>query len=251
MTRREALRSRTSEGPVANCDRTRPPNGGLVVVPQTEVIWSSSTTPHRESDMIARSRQELIAGIEASHNYADAQIDPVAKACKRGCAHCCRQIIPVHAAEELVIAKYISSNMDSQARNKVAYNLKKWLQFFNSNTPNKTELSQNDINAFGDIHIKESIRCPFLLNEECNIYPVRPIICRTFHVSDSSAACKADPGRRGDPLSYIVASEAIDMVSQLAGERMYRLLPYAMANHFGLQHEIKKGISTLIEFAHQ
>ena len=70
--------------------------------------------------------------------------------CGPGCAHCCKQPIPVTPVEILGLMLYLRLHPDP-ARKK-------------TNAP---------------------FHCPFLVNEACSVYPVRPIACRRFLVFGS------------------------------------------------------------------
>jgi len=96
--------------------------------------------------------------------------------CKKGCSNCCKthKDIPVYPLELTGIYWYcIEKTTDS-----IRQTLKKQL----------------------DSHKKPA--CPFLVNESCSIYPVRPAACRQFNVFRMECKEGEDPyhTRRGDVL---------------------------------------------------
>jgi len=77
--------------------------------------------------------------------------------CKKGCSHCCYQAIIISSWEAAQITKMTG---------------KKIASFEGYNPGNREKY----IKKYG------GVSCPFLVNNECSIYEVRPFICRT-HVS--------------------------------------------------------------------
>lgn len=77
--------------------------------------------------------------------------------CHKGCYNCClNPVVPITEIELRGISWYVSEIItDSDVRD----NLKAQMQ-----------------------HHKGHLSCPFLVNRECSIYPLRPIACREFHI---------------------------------------------------------------------
>jgi len=87
--------------------------------------------------------------------------------CQKGCSICCiNQAVPITEIELVGISWYVPEGI-------------------------------------GDLNVKEKLRsqmrgyknnraCPFLLNGECAIYPLRPIACREFHVLRKQCASGED-----------------------------------------------------------
>jgi len=46
--------------------------------------------------------------------------------------------------------------------------------------------------------IQDRVMCPFLVNKQCSIYPVRPAICRAYVVSSDPERCSTELGRVGE-----------------------------------------------------
>ena len=85
---------------------------------------------------------------------------PQGMQCKNGCSQCCYVSLSVFNIEAQLIKDWFTALKPSEKE----VLKEKWL------TP-----AQRKDNFFGEP--KES--CPFLVNESCTIYEVRPIICRT------------------------------------------------------------------------
>jgi Fe-S-cluster containining protein len=77
-------------------------------------------------------------------------------ACHKGCHVCClKPAVPITPLEFKGISWYVSENMGEPVRSKVREQLLKH---------------------------QESTACPFLVEQECSIYPVRPLACRQFYM---------------------------------------------------------------------
>lgn len=89
-------------------------------------------------------------------------------ACKKGCSNCCKthQDIPVYPLELVGIYWYAIEKVEGDTRKK----LKEQLAAY-----------------------KGEVRCPFLVDDFCAIYEVRPISCRQFNVFNQICNEGEDP----------------------------------------------------------
>jgi Fe-S-cluster containining protein len=180
------------------------------------------------------------------YRSVDTRLKHAKKACSAGCAYCCHQNIPVHAAEEFTITAYVDEKFSLNEKLGLSARLREWFQFMNSHTPDVPVLSESDIHVFNEQLITHRVPCPFLLDAKCCIYPVRPITCRTFYVADKPEDCEANPRRIGEPRGYEHQMLGIKEAARAADAMQLRLLPYAVAQHFGVLGEIKKGVASVV-----
>jgi len=180
------------------------------------------------------------------YKSVDLRLKHVSKVCSIGCSHCCHQNIPVHAAEEFAITEYVDQEFSVRQKSELIDRLRNWFRFMNANTPDVSVLSEEDVRIFGEKLILHKIPCPFLYENKCSIYKVRPITCRTFYVVDSPKICKENPGRLGESNGYKLQINGIKEIARAADFAQLRLLPYAVAEHFGVMNEIKRGITSNI-----
>ncbi|WP_165175923.1 YkgJ family cysteine cluster protein [Desulfovibrio sp. ZJ369] len=93
-------------------------------------------------------------------------------ACKTGCPVCCCQPIPVTPLESLVIEAWLQLHVPVPRRMALA--------------------RQFEASA----HQPPQLRpCPFLAENVCRIYPLRPLACRRYLVLDRPCAPGEDPAR--------------------------------------------------------
>ncbi|MCS7203388.1 MAG: YkgJ family cysteine cluster protein [Thermodesulfovibrio sp.] len=89
-------------------------------------------------------------------------------ACRKGCSSCCKthQDIPVYPIEIVGIYWYVIEKTDEPLRSKIKRSL---------------------------IAHKKDDPCPFLIDDICSIYPIRPLACRQFNVFNKACSEGEDP----------------------------------------------------------
>lgn len=113
--------------------------------------------------------------------------------CTSGCGACCRGFVAITQAEARQLRKHIAELPQArrsilESRFKQAHQrledagLLKAIQAAESWTA-------ADYQAMISAYFPLGIACPFLENESCSIYPVRPITCREFLVTSPAHHC--------------------------------------------------------------
>ena len=99
--------------------------------------------------------------------------------CKAGCSYCCLQVPELYAIEFEAI-KEAQQKLLRPVRKLIATQTKKVLEAFDRIAREHPEaISDNDLNAQG-IRLMPRIPCPYLVNQKCAVYQVRPTICRCW-----------------------------------------------------------------------
>ena len=89
-------------------------------------------------------------------------------ACYKGCYNCCLDpVVPITEIEFMGISWYVSEII--------------------------TDTATRDILKVQMQNYKDNLSCPFLVNKECSIYPLRPIACREFHIIGKPCTAGEDP----------------------------------------------------------
>ncbi len=110
-------------------------------------------------------------------------------ACRRGCAFCCHQLVPLTTLEAQRIGAYLSS-LPRHQRRQIGVSLETHLGRFTQWAKNRPAGDVRDRTVNLD-YLRQRIPCPFLGSEsECRIYPVRPLLCRGHHALETSARCQ-------------------------------------------------------------
>ncbi len=134
-------------------------------------------------------------------------------ACKKGCSACCTQNVTITALEGEEILEYIQEQ-----------NMSKWLAEKLNLPPAHTpaQLTNNDF-ACACLQGKEveyrhdhsTAPCPFLEDDLCKIYQVRPFACRLFI---STTPCSTTrPARMID--AYVEASTTLNQLIEHLGQK--------------------------------
>ncbi len=115
-------------------------------------------------------------------------------ACDKGCAHCCRShtTIPVYPLEVIGVYWYANEKLDSRQK--------------------KALLEPLRNHAKGD-------SCPFLIEDNCQIHPVRFLSCRHFNVFDTVCT-------EGEDAFYTRREDVLTPIKKYRDEALSKMLPF-------------------------
>lgn len=135
--------------------------------------------------------------------------------CKEGCSTCCTQNVNIIALEGEAILRFV-----------ITENLAHWLseKLAQQSTHQSAEMTTNDFaeaclegREIKPVEIHDTPPCPFLEENSCRIYPVRPFGCRLFA---STAKCSfSQPAVI--PNYYFEAATAVTQLIEHLGQREY------------------------------
>jgi len=132
-------------------------------------------TREREQALADISAVGPISAVETSGHRHDQRIaeatDVQSLACKTGCSWCCYFTVDVRAAEVFRIVEYIDVVLPPEQVRRIRSEVRE----------NSTGLRLDDELE----RIQQNIRCPFLSEHQCLVYPVRPQACRNYHATDA------------------------------------------------------------------
>ena len=115
---------------------------------------------------------------------AEENIQP---SCALGCGHCCRYYILTNMAEAHTLVQYIRREWKKEQINDLRIRTEQWHAWDHSRPEGRVSAvseKQVDLSEYED-------GCPLLVNGACNVYPVRPMVCRSHFISDSPLSCQA------------------------------------------------------------
>lgn len=133
----------------------------------------------------------------AQYGKLDNELSNYKSVCYKGCSNCCYQPIEIMNSEIIPIVEFLKYKTKQETLDLVCQNIVNWAKYFNKNY--KDSLSYNKANKLF-LYETESkrIACPFLINNCCSIYKVRPIVCRAHLMFDTPKYCAKD-GLRDSP----------------------------------------------------
>lgn len=169
------------------------------------------TTPHTASYTLKEIRKLTMPAASAAHKELDILMATVPSACSKSCDACCYQMVSSHTWEEELIGDYIQHTMHADKRAQVRRQMMDWWKYLTGilrPVSREHPLTLQEVQELTQHMITHRIMCPFLVDHQCSIYPVRPAMCRAHVVSSDPAQCKSQPGRVGDPIggTHMVAT---------------------------------------------
>ena len=161
-------------------------------------------------------------------------------ACQKGCALCCYYLVAVSAAEAFCISDAIFA-LPAQKQQMLIRACctagRSTIASVASNRIAAHDMSEADtLQNLSDWYSNLQLRCPFLVNDCCQIYDHRPLACREYLILEGSGPCGGDcidSNRRVDiPIS--IAQILADTCCKLQGRDntlvLSMAIPYAYDN---------------------
>jgi Fe-S-cluster containining protein len=142
--------------------------------------------------------------------------------CRAGCGACCRQPVPVSEAEARALAAYVA-NLPQERRAAVVERFRAVLEKLAGaglldDLRRMQDLEDSERKELGMAYFKLGMPCPFLENEACSIYPIRPVRCREYLVTTPAEYC-ATPGQsRVERMG--IAGEVSQILYRITAQKM-------------------------------
>lgn len=118
--------------------------------------------------------------------------------CKKGCAACCRQLVPIAPVEARALRELVEGFSEPRrsvigARFAEARRRLEQAGMLQPLLESHAEMPSNEaVQELGIKYFKQAVACPFLEEESCSIYENRPVACREYLVTSPAEHC-ADP----------------------------------------------------------
>ncbi|MET0516130.1 MAG: YkgJ family cysteine cluster protein [Nitrospiraceae bacterium] len=166
--------------------------------------------------------------------------------CQKGCAACCRMLVPLSAPEAFAFKQFydrlpaerqrmLRSRIESsQARLHEAGLLAPLNDVAESDSP----LTDDTLEPLNRAYYALRIPCPFLEDEQCTIYEERPAACRELLVTSPPELCRdlTNPAIQALPVSVRVTTTFGLLWAELTGTAE-RLIPLPVALDWALRHQ--------------
>ena len=121
-----------------------------------------SLTVAQEGLGVTRECESMIA---QAHEHFQPELD-----CGKGCAYCCYPPVSASVPEVANIIGYLRAVAGEQLARETRERLEKAFQVTRGMSAQE--------------RFAVSLPCPFLVDEQCSVYPVRPLSCRGFNSTD-------------------------------------------------------------------
>lgn len=164
--------------------------------------------------------------------------------CKKGCAACCRHLVPVSPLEARELVKIVEC-MPEPRRSIIRERFADVRRRLEAEAPHvlarllrPQDCSRDEAVSLGYEYFRLGIACPFLEDESCSIYAERPVDCRQYLVVSPARHCadEASPYVRaltpwGGPVSA-----GIPPTDDAAGARPVEWVHIALAPDYVAAH---------------
>lgn len=180
--------------------------------------------------------------------------------CKKGCAACCRMLVPVSAPEAFALNELIEQLPEERRHRllqKVADARRRLeeaglLDRLNEITESDRPFSDEELQPINQDYYALRMPCPFLEDELCSIYENRPAACRELLVTTPAELCQDLASNPVHPIPVSIRMSTVLglLWSELTGEAP-KLIPLPIAldwaeKHAETEHRVWKG-SHLLE----
>jgi Fe-S-cluster containining protein len=106
--------------------------------------------------------------------------------CRRGCSHCCRQRVHASTTELAAIAAYVEREMSPPELAEIMRRIETWESWVECDLLWLVERGVDEGEAFEQY----GPTCPLLVDDECSVYEVRPLVCRAHYVISDVELCR-------------------------------------------------------------
>jgi Fe-S-cluster containining protein len=210
---------------------------------EIEAYFDASDGPLRLMDLAAKVLE--LSSITARLGEQAAARNGVAVSCAAGCGACCRQLVPLSPPEAALIHQLVEG-MHEPRRSAVRARFDKAVRQLAQVGLLEALRAGSDplLYAYGESYFRLGIPCPFLEDESCSIYDVRPSRCREYLVFTPPAHC-ADPyhypiGRL--PVTLLL-NEALTWLWAAMSQRSPRLVALPLALEFSEAEGVQRFIA--------
>jgi len=165
--------------------------------------------------------------------------------CREGCGACCRQPVPIAAAEARMLAEWIDEQPEERKAvlrerfRRAAARLEE--SGMAQEIRDCAQVSRDARHALGLRYFALGIACPFLEDERCTIHPIRPLRCREYLVVSPAERC-ANPGNE-EIVSVkppILLSQVLDKWNPSGERQAGEFILLAMLDEWVAQHSAEQ-----------
>ena len=155
--------------------------------------------------------------------------------CRKGCAACCRQLVPLAEIETHHIAGLVES-MPEPRRSEIKKRFEKAWQHFTKNgwldrLDASAAATHKERQSLVVEYFHENVPCPFLEDESCSIHENRPLACREYLVTSPAEYCFTLSGEKIKKVSLLAnPSETVRQITNSENlNRIVNFVPLVLA----------------------
>ena len=155
--------------------------------------------------------------------------------CRKGCCHCCHYLLPVSTPEAFRLAYEILTMppIRQEAILRSTINAaKKIMELGLPESENNSPANKPDLIDISNWYKELNLPCPFLVENACSIYNIRPLVCREYMVTSPPDNCKKNSNISPDTVTLPVTTAKVlmNIADDLESDRLKVIpLPLALA----------------------
>jgi|GEM_PF-3545666 len=185
------------------------------------------------------SEQEKISNF---HHAVDNIMQSFPFVCRSECCACCYQPVDVYPQEAELIKQFIRNNLSKEDRHEIKKGCEDFVENYNQIYELNIEFWDEVLPLYEYMLDKLSQRhmeCPFLKNNICLIYPVRPTMCRTHAMTSEPEKCFTHNTRNPSWQSRLVAITAHALLTKLNNGKGPNAIVHTLSETIDLKHPLK------------
>ena len=129
--------------------------------------------------------------------------------CRLGCSHCCRFPILMSVAEARTLANFVKRTFRPEQIDALRMRTHQWQRLDESLRGRSLPVPP----SAGEDDSPCTLPCPMLVESECSVYDVRPLLCRTHYVLSHPRSCCSV----NDPRSLEARPIVIESIKEATG----------------------------------
>jgi hypothetical protein len=183
------------------------------------VLDQNAPIPALTRDEAAAIATTLHGDMDRGTAARDAEVEAMGRriACAKGCSTCCNTIIITSEAESLAVARWLARPEQKKKRERFQAKYRHWRATHGDVVERAADAcARRDRDALGDAIMEAGRRramCPFNHQGACEVYPVRPNVCRVGHALDTPDGCGPDGG--AETLDFVPITQFLASIRPL------------------------------------
>ena len=166
--------------------------------------------------------------------------------CRKGCAACCRMLVPLSVPEAFALRTYVEQQptdrrtllVDRLRETKDRMKRAGLWERLTDVAESSRQVSDEELDPINQAYYALKIPCPYLENELCAIYEARPAACRELLVTSPAELCQDLVQNQVIPLPVSMrVSSILGLVWGSLTNSPPRLIPLPMALEWAERHE--------------
>jgi len=191
---------------------------------------------------VTRRLGEEAAELEAQHAIEAG----LTISCRKGCAACCRMLVPLSVPEAFALREYVEQ-LPTDRRTLLLHRLSEtkdrmkheglWESLADV-AEASSPVADEELDPINRAYYALKVPCPYLENELCSIYEARPAACRELLVTSPAELCQDLVQNPVMPLPVSMrVSSILGLVWGTLTSSSPRLIPLPMALEWAERHE--------------